>query len=341
MARSPEMFGDQFLSSPIFLNGNLAPTSTLADFGTLGGPSSLHTFSQKVSENNHPLPRDRVFYTFNSFDDALKFNSSFDGGLLQASQAQTLMRHTVGVEKTFMDGDSSIEFRLPFYDGTTYSRSVGPDSMSYDGGTVGNLLITTKTIIYETDSFLTSAGLGVNTPTGDDAKIRVNSTVAKIDNSAVYLSPFVGSLWRPSDEWFVMTFSQIQASLNGDPVLLRDGLFQLSERAATIQAPAALSFDLQIGRWLFRDRVDAIVQGMALVGEVHQFTALQDTDGIPVPGATDIGVRAADERLHLTTLTFGVHSLLPGNSTLRVAGVVPMDNDQFDGELIVQFNVFY
>ena len=125
MARSPEMFGDQFVSSPLFLNGFLAPTSTFADFGTLSGPSSLHTFSQKVSENNHPLPRDRVFYTFNSFDDALKFNSSLDGGLLSSSQSQTLMRHTVGVEKTFMEGDSSIEFRLPFYDGTTYSRTVG------------------------------------------------------------------------------------------------------------------------------------------------------------------------------------------------------------------------
>ena len=132
--------------------------------------------------------------------------------------------------------------------------------MAYDGGTVGNLLITTKTIIYEADTFLMSAGLGVNAPTGDDATIRVNSTVAKIDNSALYLSPFVGSLWRPSDEWFVMSFSQIQVSTNGDPVLVRDGLFQVSERAATIQAPTALSFDLSIGRWLFRDR-DALGAG--------------------------------------------------------------------------------
>jgi hypothetical protein len=334
------MFGDQFVSSPIFVNGFLAPASTFADFGTLSAPGSIHSFSQKVSENNHPLPRDRVFYTFNVFDDALKFDSSLDGGLLAASHSQSLLRHTVGVEKTFFEGNSSLEFRLPFYDGTTYSRGAGVDTFAYDGGTVGNLLITGKALIYEDDAFVMSAGLGVNTPTGDDATIRVNSTVAKVDNSAVYLSPFLGSLWTPNDDWFLMGFSQIQVSTNGDQVLVRDGLFQVSDRAATVQAPSALSFDLSLGRWLFRNR-EAFVQGVALVGEVHQFTTLQDTDGIPIADPTDIGVRATDKRLSLTTLTFGVHSLLAGNSTLRVAGVVPMDNDQFDGELIVQFNFFY
>jgi len=341
MARSPEMFGDQFLSWPIQLNGNLSTGSTFAGYGTLSAPGSLHAFSQKVSENNHPLPRDRVFYTFNSFDDALKTESSFDGGLLSSTQSQTLMRHTIGFEKTLFDGDSSIEFRLPFYDGTSSSRTTGGDAFGYDGGTVGNLLITGKTLVYESHSFLASVGLGVNAPTGDDATIRVNSTVARINNSAVYLSPFVGSLWTPSDEWFVMGFSQIQVSTNGDPIVVSDGVLQTRERVGTIQAPTALAFDLSIGRWLFRDRTDAFVQGLALIGEVHQFAALQDTDGIPTSDPTSIGVRATDERLSLTTLTFGVHSLLAGHSTLRVAGVVPMDDDQFDGELIVQFNYFF
>ncbi|QDT54326.1 hypothetical protein Pan44_23550 [Caulifigura coniformis] len=340
MARSPEMFGDQFLSSPLLLNGGTNPLTTFATIGTLSAPSSLHAFSQKVSENNHPLPRDRVFYSFNAFDDALKFDSSFDGALFPASRSQTLLRHTVGIEKTFNEGESSIEFRLPFFDGTTYGRTVGAESLAYDGGNVGNLLVTAKTLLYESDAFAMSAGLGVAAPTGSDATIRVNSTLAKIDNSAVYLSPFLASLWTPSDEWFVMGFSQIQVSANGDPVVLRDPLLGNS-RVATVNAPTALSLDLSIGRWLFRDRTDAIIQGMALVGEVHQFAALQDTDGVPQADPTDVGLRAADERLSLTTLTFGVHSVLPGNSTLRVAGVVPMDDDQFDGELIVQFNFYY
>jgi len=340
MARSPEMFGDQFLASPLLLNGGTNPLTTFATIGTLSAPSSLHAFSQKVSENNHPLPRDRVFYSFNAFDDALKFDSSFDGALFPATQSQTLLRHTVGIEKTFNEGDSSIEFRLPFFDGTTYGRTVGAESLAYDGGNIGNLLITAKTLLYESDAFAMSAGLGLAAPTGSDATIRVNSTLAKIDNSAVYLSPFFASLWTPSDEWFVMGFSQIQVSANGDPVTLRDPLLG-SSRVATVNAPTALSLDLSIGRWLFRDRTDAIVQGMALVGEVHQFAALQDTDGVPTADPTDVGLRATDERLSLTTLTFGVHSVLPGNSTLRVAGVVPMDDDQFDGELIVQLNFYF
>jgi hypothetical protein len=340
MARSPEMFGDQFVSSPLYTNGFLATGSDFLEFATLGAPGSVNAFSQKISENNHPLPHDRVFYTFNVFDDALKFDSSFDAGLgAPMIRSQSLMRHTVGVEKTFNAGDSSIEVRLPFFDGTRFTRTAGSDRFEYDGGTVGNLLITGKTVIYEAETFVTATGLGLQAPTGDDVVLRVNSTVSRINNSAVYLSPFVGSLWTPNDEWFLMTFSQVQISASGDPVVVSDPLLT-RERVGTIQAPHAMSFDLSIGRWLFRDRTESFIEGLALVGEVHQFTTLQDTDAIPNdPGL--IGARAPSERLSLTTLTFGVHSLLAKNSTLRVAGVVPMDDDQFDAEMIVQLNFFY
>ncbi len=341
IARSPEMFGDQFVGSPLIVDGLLAPDSTFFEFGTLSAPGSVNAFSHKISENNHPLPRDRVFYTFNYFDEALKFDSAFDGFFGAASNSQSLLRHTLGVEKTFHDGNSSIEVRLPFNTGTSYSRTVAPDALGYDGGTLGNLLLTAKTLIYDGDQFIMSTGLGVIAPTGADTKIRVNSTLVTVDNSAVYLSPFVGALWTPNDEWFVMGFGQIQFSTGGDPVFVRDNSLSLNERSGVLTAPHVLSLDLSVGRWLFRDRRDALVQGMALIGEVHQFTALQDNDRISAP--TFVGPRSSfqNERLYLTTFTFGVHNQLAGNSTLRIAGVMPVDNRYFDGELIVQFNYFY
>ncbi|HVJ67339.1 MAG TPA: hypothetical protein VM510_05105, partial [Caulifigura sp.] len=342
-ARSPEMFGDQFVAIPLAVDG--LPTGGSGEsqeFATIVGPTSVNAFSQKISENNHPLPRDRVFYTFNYFNDALKFDSSYDGFFGTSSTTQSLLRHTLGVEKTFNEGDSSIEVRLPFNTGTSFSRTDTGQVWGYDGGTLGNVMLTGKTLIYEGDQFLASTGMGVILPTAADTRFRANSTTVTVDNSAVYLSPFLGSLWTPNDQWFVMAFGQVQFSANGDPIIVRDSEIGSTSRVAVLNAPSVLSVDLSVGRWLFRDH-EGLLQGMALISEFHQFTALQGNDGIGSGGVSFIGPRSSfsNDRLSLTTFTFGVHNQLAGNSTLRIAGVLPVDNQYFNGELIVQFNYFY
>ncbi len=341
IARTPEMFGDIIVTQPATLNGLFLDTIFNSEFGAIVAPINSNAFSQKISENNHPLPRDRVYYNFNVWDDALHFRTGTDIGLFSSS-SQNLYRHSIGFEKTCFEGTASIDVRLPFFDNNSFERTVGTSQFAYNGGTLGNMLITGKVLLYEDEEFIFSTGMGVMAPTGEDTVTRVDSTLLRMENQAVYLSPFIGSLWTPDSDWFIMGFAQIQVSANGDPLIVREGILSTDQQFGTLTAPTALSLDLSVGRWLFRDRVDAIISGLAIVGEVHQFNTLQPTDGAPFGTPADLVSFAASTRyLYLTTLALGVHTQLGQNSTLRVAGVAPVSTSNFDGEMVVQFNYFY
>ena len=100
------MVGDFFSGSgQIFFaltnpnNGGTEPRP-LAEIPAAGGSRRV-----KISENNSPIPRDRIFYSYNGFDNAIP---DFIGNTLIDVQ-----RHTPGFEKTFLDGMGSIELRTP------------------------------------------------------------------------------------------------------------------------------------------------------------------------------------------------------------------------------------
>lgn len=338
LARSPEMFGDLFITQQLYLQGPPAGGSESSD---VFAPGNINSFSQKISENNHPLPRDRVFYLFNAFDDALVIRSAQDVFLNSATSSQSFLRHTFGVEKTFLDGQTSIEVRMPFFSSSSVTRDIAPlDHFGFDAGSFGNLLITGKMLITQTDQFVASTGMGLMAPTASDVRATAGGSTMITRNEAVYLSPFFATMWTPDDDWFLMTFSQVQVGTTGDDVVLRD--FDGSSRIGRLNAPAASMFDLSLGRWLFRDREQAVVSGMALISEIHTFQALQSSDtlsGVTPPLTT--GRYLPADRLSLTTMTLGIHTQLWTNSTLRLAGVVPLTSADYDGELVVQFNVFY
>src|SRR5207245_4582509 len=56
----------------------------------------------KTSEDNSPLPRDRVFFTYDYFE------------RVPTAANNDVRRYTPGFEKTFFDRNASIEFRFPF-----------------------------------------------------------------------------------------------------------------------------------------------------------------------------------------------------------------------------------
>ena len=58
----------------------------------------LETGAFKISENESPLPTDRVFFNYNYF----------------SNDFSTLQQETFGFEKTFLDGNASVGVRLPF-----------------------------------------------------------------------------------------------------------------------------------------------------------------------------------------------------------------------------------
>src|SRR5262245_15810422 len=76
--------------------------------GTLNGA--------KVAEDSSPLPRDRIFFNYNYFDS------------VAPNVAAGTFREVIGFEKTFLQGNGSIEIRLPF------QQFVDPNAVVFEFG---------------------------------------------------------------------------------------------------------------------------------------------------------------------------------------------------------------
>jgi hypothetical protein len=106
----------------------------------------------KLADNNSPMPRDRVFFDYNLFH-----NTSLNG--------IDVNRYTPGLEKTFLDGIGSIEFRVPMA-GTLGSDVVIDSATGADrtglNGEFGDLFLGMKLLLMATDECAISAGLGLS-----------------------------------------------------------------------------------------------------------------------------------------------------------------------------------
>jgi len=85
---APQMIGDLSFGFNI---GEFAPTNPF-----------------KIAKNESPRPTNRVFLTYNYFNDVTLGHPIPD---LQTD----LNREVIGFEKTFLNGDASVGLRLPFF----------------------------------------------------------------------------------------------------------------------------------------------------------------------------------------------------------------------------------
>ena len=131
---------------------------------------------------------------------------------------------TPGFEKTFLGGAMSVEVRLPM--ASTLDNNVYLDGTTSTGvGQIGNLGISIKAVLYRTDTFLFSGGLGIHCPTAPDMLcFGITSGSGggggniQLLNQSVHLLPFFGGVWTPNDRLFVMGFMQFDLDANGDPI---------------------------------------------------------------------------------------------------------------------------
>lgn len=311
------------------------------------------TRQTKIIENNHTLPQDRVYLLFNHFhnalttdefllpsEDATGVTTSLD--VIAQRRVQSVNRFTLGFEKTFEDGQSSLEFRLPLIgelEGNplldVYSR----------GGTVGNFSVIAKRLFYTTDNFAVSAGLGLNLPTGSDANGAVVDVDWRVKNEAVHYLPFVGVAGTPADEFFYQAFAQLDIAGTGNPVDVSDP--DENTRAGRLNDQTLLFLDATAGAWLYTNP-DSRIAGLASILELHYTTSLQDADSLGVLSTTDTGTSVLVfgnpfNQLDILNGTVGLHTLLQNGTTIRVGGVFPLqngeDNQLFDSEVQASVNI--
>lgn len=327
LARVPNMFGD---SLPPTINAFICdcravpPNQVVTEFLTGGG--SRYT---PISENNRPLPTDRIFFVYNGFNNAVTTTSLTTGDTFDSD----LQRYTMGFEKTFLDGWASIELRLPLLNSIDIQT---PGNFS-SSGNVGNLTLIYKQLLLQSEDTAVAAGLGLGLSTGDDLEGRSGNTNFTLGNQATYLLPYIGLMHTVGENVFLTAFSQIDIAASGDE-------FNVQGRGTLgkINAPTFARFDLGGGYWLIRDPGLRYVTGVALISEFHYLTTLSDADEIINDGVdNDFALAGSDNRVDYLNFTLGVHWQITDLSNLRVSGVFPMRRDpdrQFDSELQVSFN---
>ena len=197
-----------------------------------------------IAENNSPLPRDRVYFRYNHFDQET-LTDVFTDTPRGAASAVDLDRYTFGFEKTFFDGRFSTELRVPvnrqFVNTIDLQDTQGRTNLPLESrNTVfGNLGLTLKLLLLREEKLKLSTGVGVNIPTERSVKINVrvrndqfvlndpepafpNGRTAPViagvsgvvKNETVNLSPFLAALYTPTDRLFAQGFIQVDVPVN-------------------------------------------------------------------------------------------------------------------------------
>ena len=167
----------------------------------------------KIGENQSPMPQDRVYFTFDYFNN---LNAALNKRFEAPVDNLRAYRYIFGLEKTFDEGRGSIGIQLPLDTLTADSTIQG--TFAKPGGTstaLNDLTIYTKYILKrnpETGSLI-SAGLAV-TPTTGPSTFAGASYLAAVHDTTV--QPFIGYLWRRGD-FYLHGFTAIDV-----PTSIRD-----------------------------------------------------------------------------------------------------------------------
>ena len=183
--------------------------------------------------------------------------------------------------------------------------------------------------------------VGLNLPTGSDVSGALPAAVTpltfEIENEAVHLQPFIGVTASPSSNFFFHAFAQIDAPVSDYRAAAVDDLGTVDTGVVRDQALAMI--DIGAGCWLLRDQGSSCFTGLAAITEFHYTTALQDPDSLSLlDGTLTLGNLAG--RFDVSNLTAGLHAEISRLSSLRVAGVFPLDDGAdrfFDSEIQVAF----
>jgi hypothetical protein len=268
----------------------------------------------KIAENQSPRPQDRVFFSFNFFQDVNQsLNRHFEAPVTDIR----VYREIFGLEKTFDDGNGSLGLRLPL--DTLWSRPTVPARFKQFGGTstsLGDLGVFGKYILKqdpETGSLI-STGLAVTPPTGP-GNFAGASYIGNAQIHTTMIQPFLGYLWIRGD-FYLQGFSAIEFPVN----------------------PAQVTYmynDVGLGYFVLRapdSDTTRFLTGLAPTFEVHVNTPLNHRD---VYNAND-PAGSPD----VVNLTYGLNMEFRRNALLTFGFVTPVTGPRpFDLEFLLLFNV--
>jgi hypothetical protein len=289
---------------------------------------------QKLTEHTSPIPADRVFITYNYFDNPLV---DVNNNVVDVN------RYMFGFEKTFLNRNASLEVRTPLVNGVAANQD--QDGTTYYRETeLGNVTLTPKFLLRRDRCGAVSTGLGIVLPTAPDIQVSSGNLTVDVENLAVHLQPFIAFHRTPGNHCWATFYTQFDFATGGNRVISRENGVELSDELYNDQH--LMFLDLSVGRWLRRNPCGR-VRGVAAIFELHYTTTLNDTDGVQAGrssssngGAEDV-LTNLDNRLDVLNATAGLRFEGSRGNTVTIGGVAPLRTGAdaiFDGEFLIQLN---
>ncbi len=260
----------------------------------------------KICENQSPFPQDRIFFSFNYFNNV---NGDVNSRLGSPITNINVYRYILGFEKTFLDKRASIGMRVPL-DNLT-SNAVIPGLFT-NSTAMGDLNIFMKYALYwnqQTGDIFTG-GLLLGIPTGPD-QFAGFANIQGLNNFR--LQPFVGYFYNLFGNFYFQGFSSISVPTNPNDVTLWYN-------------------DNGLGYFLYRTTdYNRLITLVAPTFEVHVNTPLNHSDPF------NVFDRAATA--NYVNFTYGVNIGIKKNGLLSLGYISPVTSPQpFTGEFAALMN---
>jgi hypothetical protein len=270
----------------------------------------------KFSENQSPRPQDRFFFTTNYYQG---INDAINRRLQSPIGYTQVYRYILGAEKTFLDGQASLGFRMPI--DTLTANPIPSQRSSSVGGTstaVDDISIFAKYVLWENRETgnLLAGGMALSLPTGPGNFAGFKSFSSPVNTTE--FQPYLGYIIN-SGRWYLQGFSIIDVPANPS-------------------SPTYIFNDVGIGYFLRRpdpdSRVDELITTIAPTFEVHVNDPLNHRDVFnpkDIAGVTDI-----------VDLTYGINVGVRRNTLFTFAIVTPVTSPKpFDFEAVAFVNIFF
>jgi hypothetical protein len=275
---------------------------------TLPGTSTLYKLTGlKIADNQSPRPQDRFFYSFNYFDN---LNASANKRLNLPIQNLQVYHQLFGLEKTFLDGNASIGFRVPL--NTISFRSTDPNLRGGSSTAPGDMSIFTKYALYSDDrGNLISLGLQVTVPSGPGG-FGGNKRYSYFRDTQI--QPFLGFIFA-RDRFYLQGFSSVNV-----PTMSQDVTLYFN--------------DLAMGYFVYRaDDPNRLLTAIVPLAEVHVTTPLNHRGF----SATDLAATP-----DIVNMTFGTNVVMRQRAVLTAAYVTPVTGPKpFNAEFVLLFNLWF
>src|SRR5271157_2294395 len=258
----------------------------------------------KIADNQYPRPVDRVWVSFNYYDGV---NSGLNSELGAPIKNMQVYNEIFGFEKTFLDQQASIGFRIPVNTLTITSAFPG---LSGSHSSTGNFSSFFKYVLWQDNrGNLISGGVDLSFPTGPTtfAGYPTNQGI-----KAFEFQPFLGYIYQ-HDRYYLQGFSSIAVPTD--------------RNLATMYY-----FDIAVGYYVYRSQNPrALISAIVPVFETHL--------NIPLNWA-GFQPRYLGSTPDVVDLTWGLNLGLASRAVLSAAYIHPVTGPTpFSGELALMLNV--